>query len=565
MTSVPAANSTTTVPLNMTDTTVVPAASIEWFQTPFNNVGAELYIHKFLLGEGNTAVWLGSIECTTGKKIPCAVKKVSQEELQDRCIKLQQCLSEQNVQLCNSVQQYGHAKHEFSSFIIMEKVDLTISDLLYCTKPKHIMMRINLSISKRVHLMKQLVIAVQELHKLNIAHRDLKAANVGLDDTLNQVKLLDFESIRVSSGQNTALNAYGGSILYMSAKRIEALVTNEQLPTSQLLVEDVYALCVLLGEVFWNVRPSYGIPHASKLTNEDLRYQRRSTPMNFPFQEDCCNTTFVALKRIIWQCFQGKTPTLGAILSELNKIVTINEKDELKCRGNSTEVTFQFHTAFWMFKYSHNWSLLSPMLQMMPQFIIEAAIHNNKFDSALWNCFATMFPHNNSLVWYLAILPYVTGTYPSTSENNSLQLFVAHRGILFRDEATQIEQKFNMPTLTTVMPLISVEESLIQSKIKHKKIDEIMQYVRDGNVPTMHALGLYFLTQNEFHAAYVTFSVAARFGFAKAMYDLGDCYFNGTGVKMCVKTALKYYQESYSHGFASAKTMIKIARTTPAK
>ena len=102
-----------------------------------------------------------------------------------------------------------------------------------------------LSLAKCLHIMKQLIVVVQQIHLKGVLHRDLKPENVVLvekDDDQHFVKLLDFGLARTQS--LTRLTQSGmivGTIAYLAPEQI----TDQTCSTAS----DIYSLGVIFYEL----------------------------------------------------------------------------------------------------------------------------------------------------------------------------------------------------------------------------------------------------------------------------------------------------------------------------
>jgi len=106
----------------------------------------------------------------------------------------------------------------------------------------------NLGVAKRVQLMAAVCDAVDHAHRRGIVHRDLKAANILVDDR-GQPKVLDFGIARMLDADDprstnvTRLGDVIGTLAYMSPEQMNADLTHVDARS------DVYSLGVVMYEL----------------------------------------------------------------------------------------------------------------------------------------------------------------------------------------------------------------------------------------------------------------------------------------------------------------------------
>ena len=117
------------------------------------------------------------------------------------------------------------------------------------------------------------------LHHLGIAHRDIRLENVMFDETINEVKLIDFGSAFVDNTQNRAEevkipcsesdNVASGSPLFLSSERVnQALGFGKTfLSLEEYSQADIYALGILTYIALYGTHPYFvhraGFPYVS--------------------------------------------------------------------------------------------------------------------------------------------------------------------------------------------------------------------------------------------------------------------------------------------------------------
>ena len=104
----------------------------------------------------------------------------------------------------------------------------------------------------------QIAQAIQYLHKHNIIHRDIKTANIFIDNN-NKLKLGDFGIVKILSGSYEQTNTVIGTPLYMSPE----LYRNQRYNTKI----DIWSLGCVLYEIM-----TYTLPFIGK-TLVDLKYK----------------------------------------------------------------------------------------------------------------------------------------------------------------------------------------------------------------------------------------------------------------------------------------------------
>ena len=126
-----------------------------------------------------------------------------------------------------------------------------------------------LSPGQAIAIARQVCDGLEEAHKLNVVHRDLKPQNIMLDDDGN-ARIMDFGIARSLTGKSiTGAGTFIGTPEYMSPEQVEGKDVDQR--------SDIYALGVILYEIVAGRRPFDGetalsIAHKQKYeTPEDPR------------------------------------------------------------------------------------------------------------------------------------------------------------------------------------------------------------------------------------------------------------------------------------------------------
>ena len=89
----------------------------------------------------------------------------------------------------------------------------------------------------KIQLLNKLITAVEELHKFNIAHKDIKPANINYDEKTKTVKLIDYGVSCIEQLCN-----WGGSPFYMHPKLRN---NRKKYPLKTWQMNDWYSLYII--------------------------------------------------------------------------------------------------------------------------------------------------------------------------------------------------------------------------------------------------------------------------------------------------------------------------------
>jgi len=107
---------------------------------------------------------------------------------------------------------------------------------------------------------------------------------------------------------------------------------------------------------------------------------------------------------------------------------------------------------------------------------------------------------------------------------------------------------------TTILALLSI--NLISYAALNAELKELAREARQGNADAQYAIGSIFATYNTLKDntdAAKWFRKAAEQGLAKAQFNLGVSYQNGTGVPKDYNEAAKWYRKAAEQGMAEAQ------------
>ena len=138
-------------------------------------------------------------------------------------------------------------------------------------------------------LLEQLAAGLGAAHRQGIVHRDVKPANVLLDEDGNAyltdfgiARLLQPDSTGAPAAGTTGIEFFAGTPEYVSPE----MVLNEAVTT----LSDQYSLGVILYELITGMRPFSGAPHAvvSQVSNDEPPPPRSLEPSIPPDLEAIC-------------------------------------------------------------------------------------------------------------------------------------------------------------------------------------------------------------------------------------------------------------------------------------
>ena len=107
-----------------------------------------------------------------------------------------------------------------------------------------------LSLSEKIRIIKDIADILSVVHKKGILHRDIKPANIMLTDD-NVIKLMDFGIARLRNSNLTMTQELLGSPAYMPPETFESVQLSD-------VRSEIYSLGVIAYELFTGVRPFVG-------------------------------------------------------------------------------------------------------------------------------------------------------------------------------------------------------------------------------------------------------------------------------------------------------------------
>ena len=146
-----------------------------------------------------------------------------------------------------------------------------------------------LSPGQAIAIARQVCHGLEEAHKLNVVHRDLKPQNIMLDDDGN-ARIMDFGIARSLTGKSlTGVGVLIGTPEYMSPEQVEGKDVDQR--------SDIYSLGVILYEMVAGRRPFDGETVLSVAHKQ--KYETPEDPRKFNTQitEDLSRTILKCLEK----------------------------------------------------------------------------------------------------------------------------------------------------------------------------------------------------------------------------------------------------------------------------
>lgn len=159
----------------------------------------------------------------------------------------------------NIVEVYDVGEEENIYYIVMEYVEGP-------TLKQYIQNKGRLSAQEAISFMLQLSSAIEEAHRAEIVHRDIKPQNILLKDT-NSLKVTDFGiAVASSSTTITQTNAVLGSVHYLSPEQARGGIANKK--------SDIYSLGIVFYEMLAGNPPFSG----ESVVSIALKHLQNETP-----------------------------------------------------------------------------------------------------------------------------------------------------------------------------------------------------------------------------------------------------------------------------------------------
>lgn len=178
----------------------------------------------------------------------------------------------------------------------------------------------------------QMVTAIQYLHSLNIAHRDLKCENIMIND-YDEIKIIDFGFCRVTvnkEGRRELSRTFCGSTAYAAPEVLQGVPYNP-------MMYDVWSLGCVLFIMVTGTMP-FDDTHIRKMVTCQLKRQIRY-PSTFDVKKD--------VKTIIARMLEPDV-TKRATMSQVDKCKWFEQNREMLLREASSDRLYQSMSDFGM-------------------------------------------------------------------------------------------------------------------------------------------------------------------------------------------------------------------------
>ncbi len=175
-----------------------------------------------------------------------------------------------------------------------------------------------LQTSEVIHIITQILLALEEVHHHKVFHRDIKPDNIHITVD-GEVKLLDFGIIQESSDQNlTKEGNVIGTISYLAPEIIRAPQRKASTKT------DVYSVGIMMYELLTGVKPFKSKPGLTSLTqrNYDLAMNILTAKVLSPSEMDATIDEVLSLfvMKMISRDPSDRYQSAGDALDDLSKI-----------------------------------------------------------------------------------------------------------------------------------------------------------------------------------------------------------------------------------------------------
>ena len=384
---------------------------------------------------------------------------------------------------------YDLGEFEGQAFIAMERVwGPSLQTLLNS--------RSRLTSARSLDILRQIASALDYAHAHRVVHRDVKPANILLQDG-KIVKVVDFGIAKILSTQEQTLTSLGaGTPSYMSPEQIEAQPTDGR--------SDQFSLAVMAFEMLVGAKPFSGNSAAS-LTHAIAYGDRPSAHLTNSALPARVDGVFLrALKRHPADRYSSCSEFVRALETALNLIAKVKVRDthrKLKTAALVKVLGVGFVLVLLVFAILMHDSKTSP-----PQVLSAAALPDSP-------------PH--------ATLDLLQMAADAGDSNSMVDLGdIYSTGALVAQDGSEAVRWYR-------------------------------RAAEAGNVQGLLDLGgMYLLgigVPKDEKAAASWFQQAVNIGNPSAMFDLGWLYENGRGVPKNLKTALDLYRQAAAAGNAEAK------------